>query len=156
MADSSDQQHTSIKNQQVSGLDELNCVPAERRNCSTSSATTVVGNDALDIPLALLVRGHRRHLAHLTKCPLAATSICRLRRTTEAVKQVIGVSHVRNAGNASVAGREKETQVKLQRTGFFLVADYASTAHMIQGISIRESCLLAVVAPAGTLSTSCY
>ena len=40
MADSSDQQHTSMKIQQVSGLDELDCVPAERRNCSTSSATT--------------------------------------------------------------------------------------------------------------------
>ena len=34
--------------------------------------TPVLGNDALEIPLAL-VRGHRRYPAHLTKCPLAAT-----------------------------------------------------------------------------------
>ena len=59
------------------------------------------------------------------------------------------------AGDAHVAGKQK-TKVKVRRTGFFLVPDYASTAHMIQGLSIRESCLLAVVAPAGTFSTSCY
>ena len=36
--------------------------------------TPVVGNDALDIPLAL-VRGHDRHPAHLTMCPLAACDV---------------------------------------------------------------------------------
>ena len=62
--------------------------------------------------------------------PLAATSICRLSRLHRS-RQVNGVSHVSNAGNASVAGGEKETQVKFKRTGFFLVPDYAHTAHMI-------------------------
>ena len=64
--------------------------------------TPVVGNDALDIPLAL-VRGHRRHPAHLTKCPLAATSMNLSTESYNRSRQVIGVSHVRNAGNASVA-----------------------------------------------------
>ena len=72
--------------------------------------------------------------------PLAATSIRRLSRIHQS-RQVIGVSHVNNACNAGVADREKETQVKFQRTGFFLVTAYASATHMIQGISIHESCL---------------
>ena len=78
--------------------------------------------------------------------PLAATSIRRLSRIHQS-RQVIGVSHVNNACNAGVADREKETQVKFQRTGFFLVPAYASATHMIQGISIHESCLHASTHP---------
>ena len=48
MADSSDQQHTSIRIQQVSELDGLDCVPAERRNCSTSSATNCSTHEEID------------------------------------------------------------------------------------------------------------
>ena len=66
--------------------------------------TPVLGNDALDIPLAP-VRGHRRHPAHLTKCPLAATPINSSTEQYHPSHRVTCVSHVRNAGTASVAER---------------------------------------------------
>ena len=61
--------------------------------------------------------------------------------------QVIGVSHVRNASNTSMA---------VSKEGLLLVPDFASTAHMLQRLSIYTSCLLAFGALADTLSTSCY
>ena len=59
--------------------------------------TPVLGNDALGIPLAL-VRGHCRHPARITKCPLDATSITSSKEPHHQSRKVICVGHVRSAG----------------------------------------------------------
>ena len=66
--------------------------------------TPVLGNDALGIPLAL-VRGHCRHPARITKCPLDATSITSSKEPHHQSRKVICVGHVRSAGTTSVAER---------------------------------------------------
>ena len=105
------------------------------------------GAQCLSPPLAL-VRGHRRHPAHLAKCHLLpATSMNLSTESYHRSSQVIGVSHVRNASNTSMA---------VSKEGLLLVPDFASTAHMLQRLSIHTSCLLAFGALADTLSTSCY